>query len=54
MSTWVPPPSVDPSRVFAILGKQNPNLSTDNWRLVGSSTEGGGLVVKVSIDTDGQ
>ncbi|XP_058978632.1 uncharacterized protein LOC109613882 [Musca domestica] len=54
LTAWVPPPSVDPARVLIILGKQNPNLCTDGWRLVGSSTEGGGLVIKVSVDTAGQ
>ncbi|XP_058984888.1 uncharacterized protein LOC131805585 [Musca domestica] len=54
LTAWVPPPSVDPARILTILGKQNPNLKTDSWRLVSSTTEGGGLVIKVSMDKDGQ
>uniref|UniRef100_A0A1I8N0F8 Odorant receptor n=1 Tax=Musca domestica TaxID=7370 RepID=A0A1I8N0F8_MUSDO len=46
LTAWVPPPSVDPARILMILGKENPNLRTHNWRIVSSSIEWGGLAIK--------
>uniref|UniRef100_T1PMZ5 DUF4780 domain-containing protein n=1 Tax=Musca domestica TaxID=7370 RepID=T1PMZ5_MUSDO len=54
LSAWVPPPLVDPARILTILAKQNPNLQTDNWHIVNSSPDSGGLVIKVAIDAKGQ
>lgn len=54
LSAWVPPPLVDPARILTILAKQNLNLQTDNWHIVNSSPDSGGLVIKVAIDAKGQ
>ncbi|XP_073827804.1 uncharacterized protein [Musca autumnalis] len=54
MSAWVPPPLVDPARILTILKKQNPNLQTDNWRLISSNPDQEGLTIRVSIDASGQ